>query len=61
MQSGWILHSPLRFLAADAALYAYDKFMCGEFVAPDEIAAYYIRPAEAEIKLKLGLIGKKRS
>jgi tRNA threonylcarbamoyladenosine biosynthesis protein TsaB len=59
MQAGWILHSLPDFLAADAVLYAYEKYLRGEAVEANQIAAYYIRPAEAEIKLKLGLIGKK--
>ena len=59
LPTGWILLSPPDFLAAEAALFAHEKFGRGEAVAAHQIAAYYIRPAEAEIKLKLGLIGKK--
>jgi len=59
MPTGWILLSPPGFLAAEAALFAHEKFLRGEAVAAHQIAAYYIRPAEAEIKLKLGLIGRK--
>lgn len=58
-RDGWIVQAPVEFLAADAARYAYDRFMRGEAVPALAIAACYIRPAEAEVKLKLGLIGKK--
>lgn len=53
---GWILDLNLSFLAADLAAYAYRKFTEGEL--SDSLLPLYIRPAEAEIKLKLGLIGK---
>ncbi|MBK7996197.1 MAG: tRNA (adenosine(37)-N6)-threonylcarbamoyltransferase complex dimerization subunit type 1 TsaB [Blastocatellia bacterium] len=58
---GWILHRPINFLALEAALYAQEKFALGETISADELSAYYVRPAEAEVKLQLGLIGKKKS
>ncbi|MEW6737001.1 MAG: tRNA (adenosine(37)-N6)-threonylcarbamoyltransferase complex dimerization subunit type 1 TsaB [Acidobacteriota bacterium] len=58
-RTGWIVQSPLDFLATDTLHYAYEKLIRGETVGAEQLAAYYIRPAEAEIKLKLGLLGNK--
>src|SRR5262249_1678500 len=60
-RAGWIVQSQYGFLAAEAARYAYEKFLRGEAMAASQVSAYYIRPAEAEVKLQLGLIGKKKN
>jgi tRNA threonylcarbamoyladenosine biosynthesis protein TsaB len=57
---GWVIAPYLPFLAQAAALYAQEKYLRGEIVDVAEVNAYYVRPAEAEIKFKLGLIGKKK-
>jgi tRNA threonylcarbamoyl adenosine modification protein YeaZ len=38
---------------------AHSRYLKGEAVAPEHIAACYVRPAEAEIKLAQGLLGSK--
>ncbi|KAF0247328.1 MAG: glycoprotease [bacterium] len=58
---GWILHKRVAFLAPEVALYAQEKFSQGQTLTASELSAYYVRPAEAEIKLQLGLIGKKKA
>jgi len=58
---GWILHKRVTFLAPEAAFYAAEKFSLGETLNASEVAAYYVRPSEAEVKLQLGLIGKKKT
>jgi tRNA threonylcarbamoyladenosine biosynthesis protein TsaB len=58
---GWILQKPQDFLATEVAVYTQEKLLGGETVSASELAAYYVRPAEAEIKLQLGLIGKKKT
>lgn len=57
---GWILNPINDFLAPEASRYAYEKWAQGELSEAAQVNAYYIRPAEAEIKLKLGLLGKKQ-
>lgn len=56
----WILDPPQDFLIGPAARYAYEKFQRGEVTGAADFTAYYIRPTEAEVKLKLGLLGKKK-
>lgn len=58
---GWILQKQVDFLATEIAHYAQEQLLCGKTIKADELAAYYVRPAEAEIKLQLGLIGKKKT
>ncbi|MBI4852812.1 MAG: tRNA (adenosine(37)-N6)-threonylcarbamoyltransferase complex dimerization subunit type 1 TsaB [Acidobacteria bacterium] len=58
---GWILNKQITFLAPEMALYAQEKFSLNQVLNASEVSAYYVRPAEAEVKLKLGLIGKKKN
>lgn len=58
---GWILDKRITFLAEEVALYAQEKFALNQVLNASDVCAYYVRPAEAEIKLQLGLIGKKKN
>jgi tRNA threonylcarbamoyladenosine biosynthesis protein TsaB len=58
---GWILDKKVTFLAQETALYAQEKFALNQVEQASNVAAYYVRPAEAEVKLQLGLIGKKKN
>lgn len=58
---GWILNKKITFLAEELALYAQEKYALNQILNASEVSAYYVRPAEAEIKLQLGLIGKKKN
>lgn len=55
---GWIVRDDSLLLAALAS-YAYRSYCSGRLLDPDAVAAEYVRPAEAEVKLQLGLLGKK--
>lgn len=57
--SGWIARSVRNFPAIDIARLAFLKYKRGEAVGPQELKACYVRKAEAEVKLSLGLLGTK--
>jgi len=51
---------PSRLRAYDVARAAFLRFRRGEGGDSESVSACYVRPAEAEVKLSLGLIGKKQ-
>lgn len=55
---GWIVKEDSLLVAALAS-YAYGAYCRGELLDPDAVVADYIRPAEAELKLKSGLLSSK--
>lgn len=55
---GWIVRDDNLLLNALAS-HAYEACCKDELLDPEAVVADYIRPAEAEIKLRLGLLGKK--
>ncbi len=56
---GWTISPAPPGLARGIARLAYLKYKLGEERCGDELKACYVRPAEAEIKLSLGLLGSK--
>lgn len=56
--SGWRISFSSESAASVARL-AYRKYMRGESDTPESLRACYVRQAEAEIKLSLGLLGSK--
>jgi tRNA threonylcarbamoyl adenosine modification protein YeaZ len=58
-EAGWRIEVPSEPIAEAIARLTYLKFLRGETVAADKLRACYVRPAEAEIKLSLGLLGSK--
>jgi len=57
--SGWIARPSKEFLAGEIARLAFLKFERGDTIEPQELRACYVRQAEAEVKLSLGLVGTK--
>jgi len=49
-----------RLRAYDVARAAFLRFRSGEAGDSETVSACYVRPAEAEVKLSLGLVGKKQ-
>ena len=47
---GWSIKKVSGFLAAPIARLAYDKFLLGQAVAPEEVKACYVRSADVKIK-----------
>ncbi|HWP42499.1 MAG TPA: tRNA (adenosine(37)-N6)-threonylcarbamoyltransferase complex dimerization subunit type 1 TsaB [Blastocatellia bacterium] len=54
----WAVEDPPQFLADRISSVAYLKYGRGEAVRAGELEAAYVRPADAELKLSLGLVGK---
>jgi tRNA threonylcarbamoyladenosine biosynthesis protein TsaB len=59
IEAGWRVEVPSEPIASAIARLSYLKFIRGKTVAADSLRACYVRPAEAEIKLSLGLLGSK--
>ena len=55
----WSISGPRRCIAEDIARLAFSKHERGESETAASLKACYVRPAEAEIKLSLGLLGSK--
>jgi len=59
---GNLIVKPVSRLGAyDVARAALLKLRAGESGRPEEVRACYVRPSEAEVKLSLGLLGKKEA
>ncbi len=58
-ERNWVIEQPDHALAEDIALLAFMKYCRGQAESPANLKACYVRPAEAEIKLSLGLLGSK--
>lgn len=58
-EGGWIIKDTDQLLASDIARLSYLRFMRGESESDESLRAYYVRPAEAEVKLSMGLLGSK--
>jgi tRNA threonylcarbamoyladenosine biosynthesis protein TsaB len=56
---GWRIHRAAESVAEAVAHVAYLKWQRGEFDTAADLRALYVRPAEAEVKLSLGLLGSK--
>ena len=56
---GWAMAGFAGGLAVPIARLALLKYRKGEASKPEELKACYVRPAEAEIKLSMGLLGSK--
>jgi tRNA threonylcarbamoyladenosine biosynthesis protein TsaB len=56
---GWRIQSPARNIAEVVARIAVLKWQRGMIGSADELQAVYVRPAEAEVKRALGLLGSK--
>lgn len=56
---GWLVKHPQGLLSDQIARLSVLKLARGEEDNPSSLAACYVRPAEAEIKLSLGLLGSK--
>lgn len=57
--SGWRIHRATYSIAEAVAHVAYLKWQRGEVETAADLQALYVRPAEAEVKLSLGLLGSK--
>jgi tRNA threonylcarbamoyladenosine biosynthesis protein TsaB len=55
----WSISRSERCIAKDVARLAFLKHGRGESETAEGLKAFYVRPAEAEIKLSLGLLGSK--
>lgn len=55
----WVIKQSEHSLAEDVARLAFLKYKRGELESAAALKACYVRPAEAEIKLSLGLLGSK--
>jgi tRNA threonylcarbamoyladenosine biosynthesis protein TsaB len=55
---GWQVRSQPHFLAGRMARAALLKYARGDFVGASDLRAFYSRPADAEVKLSQGLVGK---
>ena len=55
----WSISRPVRCIAEDVGRLAFLKHGRGESETAASLKACYVRPAEAEIKLSLGLLGSK--
>lgn len=58
-EPGWRIKVSADQTAATIARLAYKKYIRGESDTAQSLRACYVRPAEAEIKLSLGLLGSK--
>jgi tRNA threonylcarbamoyladenosine biosynthesis protein TsaB len=58
-EDGWIIKNVNQPLASNIARLSYLKFIRGESENGESLRACYVRPAEAEVKLSLGLLGSK--
>ena len=58
-EGGWTIKAQDQFIASSIARLSYLKFNRGELESDESLRAYYVRPAEAEVKLSLGLLGSK--
>lgn len=56
---GWRIEQATELVANRIARLAYLRFVRGETGTAESVRACYVRPAEAEIKLSLGLLGTK--
>jgi hypothetical protein len=54
----WSIRAQPEFLADSIARVAHLRFLSGEAVEPASLHACYVRPADAEVKLSLGLVGR---
>lgn len=54
----WSIRTQPEFLADSIARVAHLKFLSGGAVEPACLHACYVRPADAEVKLSLGLVGR---
>jgi len=57
--SGWRIHRATYSIAEAVAHVAYLKWQRGAVETAADLQALYVRPAEAEVKLSLGLLGSK--
>jgi hypothetical protein len=57
--SNLVVRPPSRSLAEEISNVACMRFGSGDRPSADTVRACYVRPAEAEVKLKLGLLGSK--
>jgi tRNA threonylcarbamoyladenosine biosynthesis protein TsaB len=58
---GWTAYRGPEFLAGDLVALTLAALEQGNTLTAQELAAYYLRPADAEVKLQLGLTGKKQT
>jgi tRNA threonylcarbamoyladenosine biosynthesis protein TsaB len=58
-RSGWRIQSAAPRIAEAVACVAYLKWQQGAVETAEALQALYVRPAEAEVKLSLGLLGSK--
>jgi tRNA threonylcarbamoyladenosine biosynthesis protein TsaB len=58
-RAGWRIDVASEPVADRIARLSYLKFVRGETDSSEGLQAFYVRPAEAEIKLSLGLLGSK--
>jgi len=57
--SGWRIEAPAQHSAEAVARVAVLKWRRGALASAEELQAVYVRPAEAEVKRRLGLLGSK--
>jgi tRNA threonylcarbamoyladenosine biosynthesis protein TsaB len=57
--AGWVVKTTNQVPASCIARLSYLKFARGESENDESLRACYVRPAEAEVKLSLGLLGSK--
>jgi tRNA A37 threonylcarbamoyladenosine modification protein TsaB len=57
--SGWTARDETRYLSEAIARLAIMRYYRGEAQDAESVQAFYVRRAEAEIKLSLGLLGSK--
>jgi tRNA threonylcarbamoyladenosine biosynthesis protein TsaB len=59
LKGAWHIEQAIEPVANRIARLAYLRFVRGEIGTAESLRACYVRPAEAEIKLSLGLLGTK--
>lgn len=59
IERGRVMEHTSQSLAVEVGRLSYLKFARGEFGTAESLRACYVRPAEAEVKLSLGLLGSK--
>jgi tRNA threonylcarbamoyladenosine biosynthesis protein TsaB len=59
ISNGWRARPTEGFLGGEIASLAFLKYKRGEAIEPEHLKACYIRQAEAEVKLSMGLLGTK--
>jgi tRNA threonylcarbamoyladenosine biosynthesis protein TsaB len=57
--AGWVVKNSDQLTASNIARLSYLRFARGESETGESLRACYVRPAEAELKLSLGLLGSK--